>query len=380
LLFWAHLALIIVTRLGIAVETMILAGPSFSHFASDPRSRYVRIDILIRLSWERERKKASTLAAGQVRHCRDPRSCLPASGPGPAMTTPDRQYDSHADFLQVEYASVIRRITPLRLATLIEANQTPGDWSDKPTPDLVIGRIASGRRTFSVDIGAGRFGGSTAVNKTILTAPNTATSIQMAGEHILQVAALPYSRLKDIVGDDLRLPDDGDFGALHAGILANPLFGQMIGAMFDVPDFEDPAAQLYFDSSLLSLTAMLVMESGKPTLKPKHRGGLANWQIRRARDALSGAFGNFDLTALAQSVGLSPYHFARAFKQSTGLPPHRYQIMLRVERAQDLLANSTLPISDVAAAVGYDDQGQLARLFRREVGATPSQYRRERRA
>jgi AraC family transcriptional regulator len=295
------------------------------------------------------------------------------------MTAPDQHYDSHVDFYRAEYGSFIRRITPLRIATLIEVDQTPGDWSDKPTPDLIIGRIATGRRTFSVDVGAGRFGGTTDVNKTILTAPNTATSIQMAGHHNLQIAALPYSRLKDVVGDDLRLPEDGDFGALHADVLGNPLFGQMIGAMFDMADPDDPVASLYVDSSLLSLTALLVMESGKPVPKPKHRGGLASWQIRRARDALSGEFGNFDLTALADSVGLSPWHFARAFKQSTGLPPHRYQIMLRVERAKELLANSTLPISDVAAAVGYEDQGQLARLFRREVGATPSHYRRERR-
>jgi AraC family transcriptional regulator len=54
--------------------------------------------------------------------------------------------------------------------------------------------------------------------------------------------------------------------------------------------------------------------------------------------------------------------------------------MLRIECAKNLLANSPKSISDVVAAVGYDDQGQLARLFRREVGVTPSQYRRERRA
>ncbi len=54
--------------------------------------------------------------------------------------------------------------------------------------------------------------------------------------------------------------------------------------------------------------------------------------------------------------------------------------MQRIERAKDLLANSPPSISDVAAAVGYDDQGQLAKLFRKEVGVTPSQYRREHRA
>jgi AraC family transcriptional regulator len=295
------------------------------------------------------------------------------------MTAPERQYDSFLDFYEAQYRSVIQRVTPLPFATLMQTEQSAGDWSDLPTPDLVFGRIAKGQRTFSADIGAGRFGGPLESNQTLLFAPHTHTSIQCAGRHSLQLLSLPFSRLKQVAGEDLRLPDDGDFGALHTGPLFNPLFGHMIAAMFDVADPGDPAASLFFESTLLSLAAMLVMEAGKPVPKPLHRGGLADWQVKRATEALSGAYGNFDLTALAGSVGLSPYHFSRAFKQSTGLPPHRYQIMMRVERAKDLLADSALPLSDVAAAIGYDDQGQLARLFRREVGVTPTQYRRERR-
>jgi AraC family transcriptional regulator len=296
------------------------------------------------------------------------------------MTSAEPQFDSYVDFYKAEYASVIRRVTPLPFATLLAVDQTSGDWSDAATPDLVFARISFGQKTFSADIGAGRFGGRVVANDTILIAPNTATSIQCAGHHQMQAISLPFPLLKTAVGDDLRLPEDGDFGALHTGMLANPLFGQMIAGLFDAADPADPATGLFFESTLLSLAAMLVMEAGKPIPKPLHRGGLADWQVKRASEALSGGYGNFDLTTLANIVGLSPYHFARAFKQSTGLPPHRYQIMLRIERAKDLLANSPLSISDVAAAVGYDDQGQLARLFRIQVGVTPSQYRRERQA
>jgi AraC family transcriptional regulator len=296
------------------------------------------------------------------------------------MTGPNCLFDTFVDFYQSEYASAIRRVTPLPFATLLEVEQTAGDWSDAPTADLVFACIDQGSRSYSVDVGAGRFNGRIQPNLTLLTAPDTPTSIQCTGQHSLRIVALPYAHLKSVVGDDLRLPDDGDFGAMHTGMLVNPLFGQMIGAMFDVADPGDPAASLFLESTLHSLAAMLAIEAGKPVLKQVYRGGLADWQVKRTTEALSGGYGNFDLTTLADSVGLSPYHFARAFKQSTGLPPHRYQIMLRIERAKDLLANSALPISDVAAAVGYDDQGQLARLFRREVGVTPSRYRQERRA
>jgi AraC family transcriptional regulator len=107
-------------------------------------------------------------------------------------------------------------------------------------------------------------------------------------------------------------------------------------------------------------------------------GGLAGSVLRRVVDYVAANLArDITMAELAGIAGLSPYHFARAFKRSTGVPPHRYQIMLRVERAKELLAHSTWPITDIAAAIGYDDPGQLARIFRREVGTTPSRYRRE---
>ncbi len=70
---------------------------------------------------------------------------------------------------------------------------------------------------------------------------------------------------------------------------------------------------------------------------------------------------------------------SRAFKTSTGVPPHRYLVQLRIKKARKLLETIDPPISEIAAQVGYDDPSYLARLFRREVGKTPAAYRRERR-
>lgn len=295
------------------------------------------------------------------------------------MTAPHRQYESHIDFYQSEYGSVIQRVTPLTFATLLQAEQSVGDWSDLPTPDLVLGRVAKGQTTYSAEFGAGRFGGAVERNHSFLVAPNTHTSIQVAGLHTLQGVVLPFARLKEVVTDDLRLPDDGDFGALHARPLASPLFSVLIGAMFDVADPHDPAARLFFDNTLLSIVAMLVLESGKPPPKLDRRGGLAPWQVRRVTDMMAQADDTaISLVTMADAVGLSTYHFCRAFKHTTGHPPHRYQTHLRLNRAKALLANTQLSILEVALSVGYDSQQGLARLFRRELGVTPSQYRQER--
>ncbi len=85
------------------------------------------------------------------------------------------------------------------------------------------------------------------------------------------------------------------------------------------------------------------------------------------------------LATLAAEVGLSPFHFARAFKTSTGMPPHAWQRAQRIGLAKALLETSDLPVTEIAFEVGYESSQALARLFQRSVGVSPSQWRRDHR-
>jgi AraC family transcriptional regulator len=83
------------------------------------------------------------------------------------------------------------------------------------------------------------------------------------------------------------------------------------------------------------------------------------------------------LEQMAAAAHLSAYHFARQFKAATGLPPHQYVILRRVERAKHLLqAGTDLSLAQIAAHAGYLDQSQFSRHFKRLVGVTPGQFRR----
>ena len=84
------------------------------------------------------------------------------------------------------------------------------------------------------------------------------------------------------------------------------------------------------------------------------------------------------LAELAALVGLSMAHFARAFRQSTGLPPHAWLVARRVERAQDMLTSSDEGVLEIALACGFSHGQHLARAFGRQTGTTPSAWRRER--
>ena len=79
---------------------------------------------------------------------------------------------------------------------------------------------------------------------------------------------------------------------------------------------------------------------------------------------------------LAAVARLSPYHFARQFKAATGLPPHQYVILRRVERAKQLLqTGGGFSLAEVAARAGFSDQSQFTHHFKRLVGVTPGQFR-----
>jgi len=124
------------------------------------------------------------------------------------------------------------------------------------------------------------------------------------------------------------------------------------------------------------LTALLTRPVETPLAEPT-RGGLAPWQKQRvARYVEDNLEGPVLLEAMAGVAARSVCYFSRAFKVSFGETPHAYVMRRRVRRAQDLMLSSNEPLSHIALACGFADQAHLSRLFRREVGETPSAWRR----
>jgi len=109
---------------------------------------------------------------------------------------------------------------------------------------------------------------------------------------------------------------------------------------------------------------------------PQAWGGLSPGAMRRVREYVEVHLGeSIDLSMLAGVAGLSVHHFARQFKQSAGVTPHIYLTQKRVERAQEMLVQTDLPLAEIAFAVGFFDQGHLSRHFRHMLGTTPREFR-----
>jgi len=107
-------------------------------------------------------------------------------------------------------------------------------------------------------------------------------------------------------------------------------------------------------------------------------GGLAAWQLRRAEQlVLAEAHRGLTVARMAAACRLSRGHFSKAFKESTGQPPHRWLMARRIERAQALLAGTTLTLAQVATECGFADQSHLTRAFTAAVGAPPGCWRKD---
>jgi AraC family transcriptional regulator len=138
-----------------------------------------------------------------------------------------------------------------------------------------------------------------------------------------------------------------------------------------------PVEDLFLDHFVLMLCGRLVNTYNSVKAIPTiHRGGLAPWQARRARELLGQHLsGDLRLATLAHECGLSVSHFARSFRRSFGSSVHRYLILQRVESAKALLRYSRCSLPEIALQSGFADQPGFCRTFSAVVGTPPGKWR-----
>ena len=136
---------------------------------------------------------------------------------------------------------------------------------------------------------------------------------------------------------------------------------------------EQPAFRLERDSLLLSTLGRFVgrhadtRSTSEPAVKERRA-------VRLIREYLQDNYReNVSLDELAQRVDLSPYYLNRVFSGEVGIPPHQYQLQVRINRARIMLAGGT-PVVRVAEETGFADQSHFTRHFKRFVGVPPGRY------
>lgn len=190
---------------------------------------------------------------------------------------------------------------------------------------------------------------------------------------------LPQKAL-DEVTRDLGVPSIGELkyelGVGTFDQVVQNLLLSLLPAMTNPNDVNS----LFADQVAIALSTHIACNyGGIPNVQCSRRGTLAPWQERRAKEILSANLGGeVSLDRLASECGLSVRHFARAFRQTTGSPPHRWLLKLRITKAKELLLKSKLSLSDIALACGFADQSHFTRVFSATVGESPGVWRNNR--
>ncbi len=145
---------------------------------------------------------------------------------------------------------------------------------------------------------------------------------------------------------------------LQANCRSGQLFGEYMGLSF--------------------ATALLTRHSSVPARLSHYRGGLSQYKLRQVTDFINDNLAaSLSLADMAKLLDMGPCHFARAFKESTGVSPHQYVLRRRVERALQLLKETRVNLADIAYDLGFSSQGHFTTVFRKLVGVSPSSYREQ---
>ena len=142
----------------------------------------------------------------------------------------------------------------------------------------------------------------------------------------------------------------------------------------------DPWSRQYAEAlSLVLMHELIRLERTTSTAAGSLRGGLPMWQQKRVVEFIEEHLAEeVSLAALAELADLSLYHFARAFKQSFGAPPHRYHMARRMDHARALLQKPALSVTEIGIETGFRETSSFTRAFRKFTGLTPTEYRRHR--
>ena len=140
----------------------------------------------------------------------------------------------------------------------------------------------------------------------------------------------------------------------------------------------EPSNNLYVDHLIYSFTLRLFSLRQHRQYTHIPQGALPAHKLRRVIERMNADLDtDLDLKTIATESGYSRNHFLRMFRAATECTPHQYFLRLRIERAQSLMKDRSLRIIDIAESCGFTSQSQFSHVFRRVIGVTPRQYRRD---
>lgn len=258
---------------------------------------------------------------------------------------------------------------------LLEVERPAGDMSRPALQDIVLIQDMGGGSRVSGDLGGGRFDLISRKGNFALAAPNFAASVINDANHRLRSLAFPLAQWQGILGEAADGRSSFESSGIYGRVFDSTALRSALRNLWVLCDEEGGPSRLLARAAGCEILAELFRLGGTPFAPA--RGGLAAWAERRCLELMRERLSeDISLEELAAEARLSPFHFARMFKQSVGVPPRVHLTQLRMEKARDLLETTDLPITEIAEEVGYSSNQVLARVFMKHHRMSPSEYRR----
>jgi AraC family transcriptional regulator len=161
--------------------------------------------------------------------------------------------------------------------------------------------------------------------------------------------------------------------------LTDPNIMPVLLAMRTDLEAGSPAGRMYGESLANALAVYLLKRyAAKPHVPAVYRGGLPRYRLKRVIDYIDeNLAGDLALAQLAAVAGMSPHYFAELFRQSTGRAPHQYVLRRRIDLAKERLRDPRRSVIEAGLDAGFQNPSHFARVFRKWVGISPSDFRSE---
>ncbi|MEQ8898616.1 MAG: AraC family transcriptional regulator [Roseovarius sp.] len=252
----------------------------------------------------------------------------------------------------------------------------PGQEMDTPAvPDLVIYQDILGGSRLSASLGGGRFDVTMENGGCVFAAPNFAVNCRVETTHHIRSFVFPVVHWQSVLDEASDGKVSFDSLRIYRGAFDTPALRAKLLCAWALGEEEAAPSRMLARAAGCELLAELCRLGGAD-LAPK-KGGLAPWAERRCIEIMHARLGeDLCVDELAAEARLSSFHFARMFKQSTGVTPLVFLTRLRMEKACELLEHTDIPITEIALEVGYSSNQVLCRVFTKKMRMTPSEYRR----
>lgn len=298
------------------------------------------------------------------------------------MSVTASRFTDYIDSRTLPFSSVEvrKRASQGVVLAMVHQNPSPG-VKYAPVDDLIVSfPIDSSSDLVTRDIGMGRNRFRALPGCILVTPPNVSSYWQFERRYQILHIGFPSTFLDELLGND-SIALFRKVERLPGKPLSDVLMSLLAHRCWAVASAERKHSGLFLDHALVTLLTALIAycdtcQSSKREARPPEVK-LAPWRVSRATDFMVANLGQgFTIRELAECVGLSQYHFLRAFAATTGQTPYQWLTHQRMERAKDLLRHTDRPITQIAVDLGFSSAGHFAVRFRQLLGFSPGEWRR----